>query len=46
MTFAPELLLLSYALSRARMSSRPGPRPARRVAMSARHQYANQLGNR
>jgi hypothetical protein len=46
MTYAPELLLLPYALSRARMWSGPGPRPARRVAMSARHQYARQLANR
>jgi hypothetical protein len=46
MLFAPELQLLSHALSRARMSSRPGPRPARQIAMAARHQYARQLGHR
>lgn len=46
MSFVPDLQLLSYALSRARMSGRPGPRPAREIAMAARRQYARQLGRR
>lgn len=42
-----ELYLLPQALSRARMrNSRASGRPARRIAMSARHAYARQLGNR
>jgi hypothetical protein len=46
MSFPPELLLLSHALSRARMAHLSGLRPARQIAMSARHQSARQLGHR
>ncbi len=46
MAHVPELLLLAHARARARMPGARGPRPARQVAIRARHLYARQLGNR
>jgi hypothetical protein len=46
MSHAPELQLIAHALARARMPGHRAGRPARQIAMGARHLYARQLGNR
>jgi hypothetical protein len=46
MSHVPELQLLAHMLARARMSQPSGLRPARRIAMAARHRYDRQLSNR
>lgn len=46
MSHTPEVQLLAHTMARARMPGCRGPRPARRIAMAARHQYARQLGHR
>ena len=46
MSHVPELQLVAHTLARARTSQPSGLRPARLVAMAARHRYARELGNR
>lgn len=45
MSYGPEQELLAHALARARMPVPRSGRPARRIAMAAKHRYARQLGH-